>query len=69
MAKKRKPAGQESGGRRLGKYGKRPVLLGLRPAEHESIRAAAVAVGKPMTEFITSAALRAAEELGKWAPD
>jgi uncharacterized protein (DUF1778 family) len=58
---KRKEKARESGGARLVAAGRRPVSLGLLPAEYDAIKAAAEAKEMPMTEFVTTAAVRAAQ--------
>ncbi len=56
-----------SGGAQLALSGKRPVLIGLTPAQHQKIRDAADADGRPMTQFLTYHGLVAAEKILKKA--
>ena len=46
----KKPA-QLSGGARLTASGKKPMLLGLTPEQHEEIRLASAAEGRPMAQY------------------
>lgn len=58
----RKPK-QESGGRRMLIAGRKPVLLGLEPAQHARISAAAKESGLHMTQFFVIHGLAAAETI------
>ena len=63
MARKRSPARPASGGKRLTASGRKPVLLGLTPEQHATLKAAAQKDGRPMTQFALRAALAAAEKI------
>jgi len=54
---------QASGGARLVSSGKRPVLLGLTPEQHERLSAAAESEGRPLTQFLAFHGLKAAESI------
>jgi hypothetical protein len=57
-----------SGGKRLGLSGRKAVLIGLKPDDHEKIRAAAELDRRPMTQYMIVASLAASEKkLGKEA--
>jgi hypothetical protein len=43
---------QRSGGARLVASGKKPMLLGLTPEQHEEIRLAALSEERPMTQYV-----------------
>jgi uncharacterized protein (DUF1778 family) len=67
MAKKKstgKPK-QASGGARLKAAGKVAVLLGLRPDQAATLRAAAEKDGRPLTQFLVFHGLAAAEKILK----
>lgn len=59
----------KSGGARLVEAGKKPVLLGLTPEQHEKIAAAADHEHRRITQFITHYGLRAAEKILKTLPE
>lgn len=46
-----------------GYRGRRPVLLGLQPAEYETIKAAAALDGRPVTQFLIYHGLKEAERI------
>jgi uncharacterized protein (DUF1778 family) len=60
VSRKKKPI---SGGARLIKSGRRAVLIGLTPAQHERISQAAAKDNRPVTQFLVHYGLRAAETL------
>jgi uncharacterized protein (DUF1778 family) len=59
----------KSGGTRLVEAGKKPVLLGLTPEQHEKISAAAEHEHRRITQFLTHYGLRAAEKILKNLPE
>jgi uncharacterized protein (DUF1778 family) len=54
---------QLSGGARLLAAGKKPVCLGLTEDQHDLLRLAAQAEGRPITQFVTFHALQAAKKI------
>lgn len=54
---------QASGGARLKASGRVPVLLGLLPDQAETIRAAAAADGRPVTQFLVHYGLETAKRI------
>lgn len=63
MPVKKNARRQASGGARLVASGKRPVLLGLAPDQHECIAEAAAATGRPVTQFLIFHGLMAAKKI------
>ena len=60
MAKTKKK--QESGGARMARAGRQPMLLGLTAGEREVIEQAAKNERRPMTQFVLYHALMAAKK-------
>lgn len=58
-----KPKKQRSGGAGLIAAGKKPLLLGLTPEQHELIRQAAELDGRYMTQFVLHNTLIAAKTI------
>ena len=52
-----------SGGGQLARSGKKPVLLGLTEEQHATLRDAAAADGRPMTQFLVFHGLAAAKKI------
>lgn len=61
----KKNNGQKSGGSRLIASGKKPVLLGIEPEKHKLLSNAAIADGRPLTQFLLFHGLVAAEKILK----
>lgn len=59
----------KSGGARLIEAGKKAVLLGLTPEQHEKISAAAEADNRRVTQFLTHYGLKAAEKILRNLPE
>lgn len=57
-----------SGGARLARSGKRPILLGVTAEQYDEISRAASADGRPMTQFLIFHGLRAAKKILKKSP-
>ena len=64
----RKVAPRASGGARMMASGKRPVLLGLSPEQHEKVFAAARKDERPVTQFFVFHGLKAAERILAQSP-
>ena len=62
MPKKPRP---KSGGARLIESGRKPMVIGWTPEQHEKISAAATADSRRMTQFVMYHALKAADKILK----
>jgi hypothetical protein len=63
MPRTRKPAPSRGGSDTAKRLGLKPLLVWLTPEEHLQIRSAAGAAGLPMSHFVKSVALRAADAM------
>lgn len=52
-----------SGGARLTEKGYRPVLLGLKPDDHDILKRAALSERRPLTQFLLFHGLEAAKKI------